>query len=1569
MKNISVTFLVLLLRLGILAVPHILLLLITSTVRADVINDATKNTMEIKQQEPLASQVEVPSVKLEKKVSPQNVVRSLNKGENIPSVPQVSDDSTITNNQSTSHTEAPHIVILSPTVGTVLDAPAATVVIQMPSDTKIELLVNGKAVNSNLIGRSELDETNKTVTQTWYGVPLQAGDNTIAVRAIGTESVASSVNLKVRSAPVRLLVSTLESDIPSDGRSYATIEGQLVDESGNRSNWDGLVTLEASDGEFIGSDASTEQPGFQVQVKQGKFTAQLRSGLKAGMVTIRAVDGKMEAFTQIQFTTDLRPSLVTGIIDLRLGARGTDFYGKLEEFLPADLNNGTQLSLYGAIFGTGRVGDWLFTGAYNSNRTLNQDCAGNNSLFGAQKICNSQYSVYGDSSTSSLTAPSYDSLFLRFERNSPVKNAGIDYFMWGDFNTDEFTSKSQQFSGISRQLHGFKGNFNLGDLQITGFYSNVGNEFQRDTIAPNGTSGTYFLSHQYLISGSETVTTELVDFFTATVISSKQLVRGQDYNINYDNGTLLFMQPLLQTEIGSAGQLLRRQIVVTYEDQQGGNSNIYGGQLRYFFNRSLSQPSWIGANYFQQNQGIRNFILYGLNALITFGEKTQLIAEYANSQNDSDVVGHVSGSAMRLELYSEISSGLIGKLYYSHADTGFANDATISFVPGQTKYGAELNAKISPNTSLKFRYDENDTLGVAPQPLTSIADLIKVGQQALPGSPVDNSLNTISVGLQQNIGNALLNLDLLLRNYVDRINPISSSNSTQLQSSLSIPIANNLKLTTQNLLTLSSTPNTVIPDGTQIALDWLIVPGLTARLGQQWFSSGSLAGNSITSANLIGEYKLGNDTSFTGRYSVLGGADAISTQGSLGLHQRWQVLPGLRINFGYEHVFGSFATTTNTGTSYLQPYAVGQASSTLTLLNGDSYNIGFEYTDNPDFKASAKFEQQNNNSAGSSTVLSASALGKLTPALTLLFKYQQSSAANQLLSGLGTIADLKVGLAFRDPQDDKLNLLLSYEYRQNPSIVPDALLLGSGTGYNDSTLALEAIYAPNWQWEFYGKLALRNSTTTIAQDFTGVSNTNLEQFRVTYRAGYNVELVGETRFLNQPTADYSEMGLVGELGYYLTPNLRLAAGYSSGSVNADPGFSGSRSAGGLYAGITVKLNELFDGFGLQKTPPRQQQDPVDPQVSVAQPAQPSPKLAAVIPDTPQLISLNIARSLTFKENKQGNSAELAIADVAVLENLAAVLKEYSNLSLDIQGYIGSLSDMNSGDNLAANRMMAARKYLLDRGVASTQMTLRSLGSLTASTSDSAIYPIKFALNGKSDVFNAIATRLQTMSSNSPATEFLQSVLPNAAPTFQANAVPVNANLSVGKSNPNIGLGVNVGNDGKIADLSYANLDRMIERLNANPALTIEIQSRSALSASASQDMDMFKLSAVRNYLLDKGINSDRILLSDAKPNANIGETNQTENSQVYVSLIVDDSNSNVATTPTTVPTSQASATTIPVPLASAADSASRRLATAFNFLLSDRGDTVTALIQAMGISTSQRSGFAIDLDRLLNIKN
>lgn len=605
-----------------------------------------------------------------------------------------------------------------------------------------------------------------------------------------------------------------------------------------------------------------------------------------------------------------------------------------------------------------------------------------------------------------------------------------------------------------------------------------------------------------------------------------------------------------------------RRIVATYQyESQDGTSNIYGGRVQYYIARELGRESWIGATYLTEHQGVRNFELYGADARIAIGSKGSLIAEYAHSNNESDVMGEVTGSAYRIEAEGEIAKNIRARAFYRSADAGFANDATISFVPGQARYGANVTARVSDTTNLRVQYDHEDNYGIAPQVRNTLEDLLAPGIAAIPGSAVDNSLTTISAGVQQRIGKADLTVNWIHRDRRDRIPEQNlSSTSDQLRSRLNLPLTNTLSFVAQKELTFSSEVDAVYPDRTLFGLSWKALPGVNISLSQQFFTRGQYSGNSITSLDISGEHKFGSDTTLTGRYSMYGGGDGLSGSGAFGINQGWTIAPGLRANFAYEHVFGDFFGRTGAGTQFPQPFAPGQSASSIGVDGGDSYSVGLDYTDNPNLQANARYEHRNS-SGGSNTVISASATGKITPSLTALARYQQANSSNQTLEGLGTTRELKLGLAYRDINSDKFNALLRYEYRKNPSTTPETILFGSGTGSEDHTFALEAIYAPSWQWEFYGKYALRSSTSYLANDLVGTSTINLAQARATYRPGYKWDLVGEARWINQPSAGYSETGLVIEAGYYLTPNLRLASGYVFGNVD-DDGFSGSRSSSG-----------------------------------------------------------------------------------------------------------------------------------------------------------------------------------------------------------------------------------------------------------------------------------------------------------------------------------------------------------------------------------------------------------------------
>ncbi|PZO50476.1 MAG: hypothetical protein DCF15_15790, partial [Phormidesmis priestleyi] len=1038
-------------------------------------------------------------------------------------------------------------------------------------------------------------------------------DETV-IRQVPSSLLQPAAAYSIRVAPVD------DPRVLADRRSLIKIGGSIVDANGEVLRSDVVVTLTASAGEFIGADYDIDRAGFQVLARRGEFEAELRSSLDAQRVVIRAsaarddllaqtpmpladnlADGprEIESYTEVSFITPLRPSLVTGVVDLRLGPGATNLWGSFRDFLDPDKIGKTEFSARTAVFATGAIGDWLFTGAYNSARNLNERCDGITRLFADPQSCDNAYPVYGDSSINDYLTPSIDSVYLRLQQDAAVPQAEPNYFMWGDYSTEEFARSSQLFSATNRQLHGFVGNYTLGSgssgLQITAMYANNIRPFQRDTIVPDGTSGYYFLSRPLVLGGSEEIYIEVEELNRpGTVVERVALIRGADYTIDYDRGAILFNQPLSVTDVNPFGPPLVRRIVATYQvDGQDTGGDLFGGRAQYNFSYDLDSPSWIGASVVTENNNASSNTLYGLDALLSLGTSGQLVAEYARSSLSGTTFGTSgNGSAYRLEANNAFGDNVIGRAYVRGADEGFSNNTTASFRPGQTRYGAQISALVTPGTQLDLQYDQEENRGTATAIRTGFEALRQPGFFPVPGTAVDNSLTTIRAGLQQQIGSATADLAYVYRDRTDRIGSLNF-NSSQLVSGLTMPIANNLTFRAQNELNLGSNSDPVYPGRTVFGLDYQPIPEITVRLAQQFFN-GNLNGNnvaptSITSLDTLLDYDLSDNTQLTGRYSILGGLSGMTGQGAVGLNHRWNISPGLNIDLGYERVVGEGLGVLGTGERFEQPFAVGQSAAALGISPGSTYSIGLEYLDNRDFQASARAEFRDNDNTGDNTVLTASLAGRVSPALTALGRFEYANYANQILTGrFGNTSSLKLGMAYRDPNSDKFNGLLSYEYATNPSITINSP--GSNT-ITEHTLAAEGIYAPNYAWEFYGKYGLRTTNADLfSQGLSSISNTiHLAQLRAAYRFAYRWDLVGEMRYISQPSVNYDEVGFGLETGYYVTPDLRLGVGYSFGRAN-DRSFSGSgyRSDDGFYLAATFKVNELFNGFGLQDVTSEQQ---------------------------------------------------------------------------------------------------------------------------------------------------------------------------------------------------------------------------------------------------------------------------------------------------------------------------------------------------------------------------------------------
>ncbi|MEO1006341.1 MAG: hypothetical protein AAFW67_10940, partial [Cyanobacteria bacterium J06638_38] len=408
--------------------------------------------------------------------------------------------------------EQQSVKILTPTANAILDRIHSSVVIQYPQGASVVLQVNGKSVDGGQVGNTIVNPVSKIVTQTWYGVIFDTGVNTLSVLST-TDRVnynETSIQVTVPGRPEAIALETVEAEIPADGKSVATIKGRYVDQHGTTAPWNEIITLQSNAGQFIGNDLEPDKPGFQVKPANGEFTASLQAGYNAKQVRILATSSNLESYAQTKFKTTLREKpLLTGFADFRLGARGTDFYDSYRDFLPLDEDNDAEFDVTAAGFIQGSWGKWSYTGAFHSDRALNEDPDGENRLFQTYSPSEYDYPIYGDDSSVEATTPSIDNVYFRLEKNPIIEFANPDYFMWGDFDTKEFATEAQEFSAISRQLHGFKFNYNLGNLQLNGLYANNVEGFQRDSISPDGTSGFYFLSRRLLIPGSEDVYLEL----------------------------------------------------------------------------------------------------------------------------------------------------------------------------------------------------------------------------------------------------------------------------------------------------------------------------------------------------------------------------------------------------------------------------------------------------------------------------------------------------------------------------------------------------------------------------------------------------------------------------------------------------------------------------------------------------------------------------------------------------------------------------------------------------------------------------------------------------------------------------------------------------------------------------------------------------------------------------------------------------------------------------------------------------------------------------------------------------
>ncbi len=352
------------------------------------------------------------------------------------------------------------------------------------------------------------------------------------------------------------------------------------------------------------------------------------------------------------------------------------------------------------------------------------------------------YPVYGDDSTMTEDAPTQGKFYVRLER-------GDSDIMWGNytvsFHGNELASLDRGFyGGQLRAVTDATTKYGERRAALDAFAGDPGTLSAREEH--RGTGGSlYYLKHLDSTVGSDLVSIEVRDKNSGLVLRTQDLVRGQDYDIDYLQGRLVLSQPLAST---SGDNLIIRNgdipgnpvfLVVRYEYQTGlGQLSKYdlGGRASKWFGNNLE----IGANATRQNNADNSdSSLGGIDATLRYTPATYIKTELARSLGsgsgeDSSVDGGFSFSpvaqdtsvhqadAARVEgalQLSDLKTGLDGRLtgYWQNRDRGFSAPGQLTLNKTE-QLGGALSKSFPGKIQTDVKFDQvSDQTGQETQTL------------------------------------------------------------------------------------------------------------------------------------------------------------------------------------------------------------------------------------------------------------------------------------------------------------------------------------------------------------------------------------------------------------------------------------------------------------------------------------------------------------------------------------------------------------------------------------------------------------------------------------------------------------------------------------------------------------------------------------------------------------------------------------------------------------------------------------------------------------------------------------
>jgi uncharacterized repeat protein (TIGR01451 family) len=577
-----------------------------------------------------------------------------------------------------------------PAKGHLPHLPGIKVAVVHSAGDKVKLFKNGVEVNPLKFDSTTRNKRGTAAMSYWRGVLLTEGDNSLEAVSYtkgGQETGRVKRQIHYSSPPVRMELVKEMSSLLADGRTPPVIAVRLTDSMGYPARY-GILGQFSVDGPHMSLEHAREHSDNPVKGISRSFSSfrieedgvallRLKPTSRTGDARVRLnLSGGWQDLT-VQLAPEYRDWILVGLVE------GTAGYNTVSGNKESLEDAGGEDKLYtdgrAALYAKGQIrGEYLLTLAYD---TAKEKPVGGGQF--SQAIDpDTYYTLYGDGSQQDHDSPSTSKLYVKMERDS-------FYALFGDYDTGmtvtELGRYNRSMTGLKSEMSGERFSYNL-------FASETGQAYVRDEIPGDGTSGLYRLSFDPIVTNSDKVRIEVRDRFQSHIIvSTTELTRHTDYNIDFVDGTIYFKSPVPQRD----SSFNPVYIVAEYEtDDPDADAITFGGRGAY----QVSEQVEAGLTVVYEDRGLASGDLTGADVTVELGSGTTITAELAASTND-DGVTETDGDAYLLELEHE-GERLEAKAYLREMDQEFGLGHQNVSERGMRKTGLDVAYDLTGRTTV-----------------------------------------------------------------------------------------------------------------------------------------------------------------------------------------------------------------------------------------------------------------------------------------------------------------------------------------------------------------------------------------------------------------------------------------------------------------------------------------------------------------------------------------------------------------------------------------------------------------------------------------------------------------------------------------------------------------------------------------------------------------------------------------------------------------------------------------------------------------------------------------------------